>query len=157
MPSAAMCTEELLRINDDLNNVFLRFDRYERLRGGPASQTAAPASQPEPVQGPPQPVAAMPAMPAPQLPPPYPVRLLTHPQPIFGVVCSFGTPCSAFATVLFIVWTWRSMAENKNKNESDPCARSEHNASAVWIQKPQRTYEQAYSPTEIAIKTTILL
>uniref|UniRef100_A0A8C7F8S7 Target of myb1 like 2 membrane trafficking protein n=1 Tax=Oncorhynchus kisutch TaxID=8019 RepID=A0A8C7F8S7_ONCKI len=31
-------TEELLHVNDDLNNIFLRYDRYERFRSGRASQ-----------------------------------------------------------------------------------------------------------------------
>ncbi|XP_036816565.1 TOM1-like protein 2 isoform X2 [Oncorhynchus mykiss] len=31
-------TEELLHVNDDLNNIFLRYDRYERYRSGRASQ-----------------------------------------------------------------------------------------------------------------------
>ncbi|XP_030629478.1 TOM1-like protein 2 isoform X2 [Chanos chanos] len=31
-------TEELLHVNDDLNNIFLRYERYERFRSGRASQ-----------------------------------------------------------------------------------------------------------------------
>ena len=78
--------EEILRINDELNNVFLRFDRHERLRGGPASQTAAPVSQPELAPGI-HPVAAMPAA---NLPPPYPVRSSLHYSP-FADIRASGT------------------------------------------------------------------
>ncbi|KAM9717007.1 TOM1-like protein 2 isoform 2-T2 [Menidia menidia] len=35
--SSEAVTEELLHVNDDLNNIFLRFDRYERFRSGRSS------------------------------------------------------------------------------------------------------------------------
>lgn len=42
-------TCELLRINDDLNNVLLRYERYERLRGSQKGQSTAAASSAPPV------------------------------------------------------------------------------------------------------------
>ncbi|CAB4004567.1 TOM1 2 [Paramuricea clavata] len=39
-------TEELLRVNDDLNNVFIRYDRYERSREGMTQARSQPVSQP---------------------------------------------------------------------------------------------------------------
>jgi len=67
------CTEDLLTVNDELNNVFLRYDRYERMRAGRAA--AQPESAPAvcPVQPPmytPQPASPTHVM----LPPVYSPR-----------------------------------------------------------------------------------
>ena len=42
-----VCTAELLHLNDQLNNVALRYERFERMRGGGGASAAA-ASHSEP-------------------------------------------------------------------------------------------------------------
>ena len=69
----AIYTEDLLTVNDELNNVFLRYDRYQRMRAGRAA--AQPESTPAvcPVQPPmytPQPASPTHIM----LPPVYSPR-----------------------------------------------------------------------------------
>lgn len=43
-------TEELLRVNDDLNNLFIRYDRYERSRQGMTQARSQPTAQPPQVK-----------------------------------------------------------------------------------------------------------
>jgi len=67
-----LSAEDLLTVNDELNNAFLRYDRYHRLRAGQSGMQAptdAPLYPPEPVNGyaPPMYPAAQ-GMPMPSMP-----------------------------------------------------------------------------------------
>ena len=46
------CAEDLLSVNDELNNVFLRYDRYQRMRAGRAAAHREPPPAVCPVQPP---------------------------------------------------------------------------------------------------------
>ena len=49
---AVHCAEDLLSVNDELNNVFLRYDRYQRMRAGRAAAHTEPLPAVCPVQPP---------------------------------------------------------------------------------------------------------
>ncbi|KAI8506377.1 TOM1-like protein 2 [Branchiostoma belcheri] len=89
-------TGELLRINDDLNNVFLRFERFERYRTGKTGQpsTAAPAvaataGGPTAVTGGAPPVNAAPMG---SFPPPPSYREDPNTTPLMGTLDSLNPP-----------------------------------------------------------------
>ncbi|ELU12259.1 hypothetical protein CAPTEDRAFT_174498 [Capitella teleta] len=72
-------TGEILHINDELNNIFLRYDRYERLRGGAANPQQQTEQTPQPTLAPSS--AA--------LPPPYSATTASQPpseQPIANLI-----------------------------------------------------------------------
>ncbi|CAH1273464.1 TOM1L2 [Branchiostoma lanceolatum] len=89
-------TGELLRINDDLNNVFLRFERFERYRTGKTGQpsttapaVAATAGGPTAVTGGAPPVNAAPMG---SFPPPPSYREDPSTTPLMGTLDSLNPP-----------------------------------------------------------------
>ncbi|XP_078690583.1 TOM1-like protein 2 isoform X12 [Branchiostoma floridae x Branchiostoma belcheri] len=89
-------TGELLRINDDLNNVFLRFERFERYRTGKTGQpstatpaVAATAGGPTTVTGGAPPVNAAPMG---SFPPPPSYREDPNTTPLMGTLDSLNPP-----------------------------------------------------------------
>ncbi|XP_078609847.1 TOM1-like protein 2 isoform X19 [Branchiostoma floridae x Branchiostoma japonicum] len=89
-------TGELLRINDDLNNVFLRFERFERYRTGKTGQpsttapaVAATAGGPTAVTGGAPPVNAAPMG---SFPPPPSYREDPNATPLMGTLDSLNPP-----------------------------------------------------------------
>jgi hypothetical protein len=65
--AAEEVTNDLLRVNDHLNNVFLRYERFERYRTGQAGQTSTPLSEAIPQDSLPPSYDQLPAMPNPKV------------------------------------------------------------------------------------------
>nr|XP_022314261.1 TOM1-like protein 2 isoform X1 [Crassostrea virginica] len=80
-------TNELLRINDDMNNVFLRYERFERYRTGQSGQQPSQPSEPLPSDSMSPPSYDQASSPAPA---PAPGPVSAQPAPAVGNLIDLG-------------------------------------------------------------------